>query len=289
MIEVAELNVYPVKGCRGMALQSMKLDARGPALDRRFMIVKPSGEFITQRQEPRLSLLRVVWLENVLALHTPGMPDLSISLPEEEALPNRLEVRVWRFQGEALLVSEMADAWLGEWLGIPCRLVRCAPDMERSANPEWTDSTVPIGFSDAYPVLLTSEASLEALNMAMSERDPMAAPLGMKRFRPNLVVRGCEAFAEDDWARIRVGEVELDIVKPCDRCVVTTVDPETAERGQEPLVTLARMRRSEQGVLFGQNCVPRGRGSLQLGTQVHVLEVGGLSRLPDEWRVSSVE
>ena len=128
MIEVAELNVYPVKGCRGMALQSMKLDARGPALDRRFMIVKPSGEFITQRQEPRLSLLRVVWLENVLALHTPGMPDLSIPLPEEEALPNRLEVRVWRFQGEALLVSEMADAWLGEWLGIPCRLVRCAPE-----------------------------------------------------------------------------------------------------------------------------------------------------------------
>jgi uncharacterized protein YcbX len=288
MIKVAELNVYPVKGCRGMALQSMKLDARGPALDRRFMIVKPSGEFITQRQEPRLSLLRVAWIEDVLALHAPGMPELSIPLQGEEALPNRLEVRVWRFQGEALLVSERADAWLGQWLGLPCRLVRCAPDMERTANPEWTQSAVSIGFSDAYPLLLISEASLESLNEAIRGHDPMATPIGMNRFRPNLVVRGCEAFAEDDWSRICIGEVELDIVKPCDRCVVTTVNPETAERGQEPLITLARMRRSEQGVLFGQNCVPQGTGSLELGAEVQVLEVGGLDRLPDAWRISSV-
>ena len=161
--------------------------------------------------------------------------------------------------------------------------------MERSANPEWTQATAPIGFSDGYPILLISEASLEGLNQAIGQRDPMAAPMGMKRFRPNLVVRGCEAFAEDDWVRIRIGEVGLDIVKPCDRCAVTTVDPETAERGKEPLVTLARMRRSEQGVLFGQNCVTRGSGRLRLGAEVEVLEVGGLSRLPDEWRVSSVE
>jgi len=288
MIEVAELNVYPVKGCRGIALQSMKFDARGPALDRRFMIVRLSGEFITQRQEPRLSLLRVVWRENTLALHAPGMPALSIPLEEEGAFQDRLEVRVWRFQGQALLVSEKADAWLGEWLGLNCRLVRCAPDMERMANPEWTHSTVPIGFSDAYPLLLISEASLESLNEAIRARDPMATPIGMNRFRPNLVVRGCEAFAEDDWSRVRIGEVELDVVKPCDRCAVTTVNPETAEREQEPLITLAKTRRSEQGVLFGQNCVPQGAGSLELGTEVQVLEVGGLSRLPDEWRVSSI-
>ena len=289
MIELAELNVYPVKGCGGVTLQTMEFGARGPALDRRFMIVKPSGEFITQRQEPRLALLRVVWSEDALTIHAPGMSNLSIPLREEETFPNRLEVRVWRFQGEALLVGEVADAWLSEWLGVACRLVRCASGMERLANPEWTQSPVPIGFVDAYPILLISEASLEALNRAIRERDPVAKPIGMKRFRPNLVVRGCEAFAEDDWTRIRIGEVELDIVKPCDRCAVTTVDPDTAERGQEPLITLARIRRSEQGVLFGQNCVLRGRGRLQLGTKVEVLEVGGLSRLPDEWRIVSPE
>ncbi|MEE3328346.1 MAG: MOSC N-terminal beta barrel domain-containing protein [Myxococcota bacterium] len=288
MIEITELNVYPIKGCRGTSLQSMELDARGPALDRRFMIVDASGEFVTQREEPRLTLLEPTWLAKSLELRAPGMPDLSIPLQAAgHGSMKRTEVRVWRFQGEALLVSEEADAGLSEWLGFPCRLVGCAPDMKRDSSPEWTKGPVPIGFPDGYPVLLISEASLEALNTAVHARDPQAEALTMARFRPNIVVRGCEAFAEDDWVRIRIGDVELEIVKPCDRCRVTTVDPETGERGKEPLQTLARMRKSEQGVLFGQNCVPQGTGILHVGHEVQVLAAGGLKKLPEAWRVSS--
>jgi hypothetical protein len=285
MIEVTELNVYPIKGCRGVSLQKMEMDARGPALDRRFMIVDGAGDFVTQREQPRLALVGPTWVADALELRAPGMPDLSIPLRADVSTRERIEVRVWRFQGEALLVSEEADAWLTEWLGTSCRLVACDPDMERRSNPEWTRDIVPIAFPDAYPVLLTSEASLQALNTAIRDRDPDADLLTMNRFRPNLVVRGCEAFEEDDWVRVRVGGMELEIVKPCDRCGVTTVDPKTAERGKEPLLTLARMRKSEQGVLFGQNCVPQGSGFIQRGSELEVLEDGGLKKVPASWRV----
>ena len=285
MIEVTELNAYPIKGCRGTSLQSMELDARGPAQDRRFMIVDAKGDFVTQRQQPRLALVEPSWRPDALELRAPGMPDLSIPWEDDPSSRARAEVRVWRFQGEALLVAEEVDAWLGEFLGVSCRLVACDPEMDRAANPEWAKNPTPIGFPDGYPVLLISEASLEALNDEIRVGNPEAGPVTMNRFRPNLVVSGCDAFAEDDWVRIRVGEVELEVVKPCDRCRVTTVDPQTAERGQEPLVTLARMRRSEQGLLFGQNCIPRGDGVLQRGSEVVILEEGGLEKLPASWRI----
>ena len=181
--------------------------------------------------------------------------------------------------------SEEVDAWVSERLGNPVRLVRCAPEMDRVANPEWAAGMAPIAFSDGYPVLLLSEASLEALNDAIRRQHSETEPLVMSRFRPNLVVRGCAAFAEDDWATLRIGEVILDLVKPCDRCGVTTVDPETAQRGAEPLRTLARIRRSPNGVLFGQNCVGRGAGTLEIGSEVEVLAAGRLARTPSDWRV----
>ena len=286
MIQVSGLSVHPIKGCRGTELEAMELDARGPALDRRFMIVQPSGEFVTQRQESRLALIRPAWSGDQLELCAPGMPDLSVALDEISPRAKRLQVQVWRFQGEAVGVSEEADAWLSEMLGTPLRLVRCAPEMDRVANPEWAEGRAPIAFSDGYPVLLLSEASLEALNDAMRGQHPEIEPFAMSRFRPNLVVRGCAAFAEDDWATLRMGEVVLDVVKPCDRCAVTTVDPETAQRGAEPLRTLARIRRSPKGVLFGQNCVARGAGMLEIGSEVEVLSAGRLARTPPDWRVA---
>ena len=286
MIEVTQLNVYPIKGCRGTALQSMEVDARGPTLDRRFMIVDTSGEFVTQRRVPKLALLEPTWEGGRLTLHAPDMPELSVSGRAEESSQPSMTVRVWRFQGDALRVSEEADAWLSEWLGFSCRLVGGGSDLAREANPEWAPGRTPIGFADGYPILLLSEASLSALNQGILDRDPSAQPMPMARFRPNIVVRGCEPFAEDDWVRIRLGEVELEVVKPCDRCAVTTVDPKTAERGEEPLITLAAMRKSREGVLFGQNCVPRAVGTVGVKQEVQILEAGGIERLPEAWRVS---
>jgi uncharacterized protein YcbX len=141
-------------------------------------------------------------------------------------------------------------------------------DHARRVNPEFFPAGAYTAFSDGYPLLLLSEASLEDLNARLPE------PLPMDRFRPNLVVRGCAPYAEDGWRRIRIGAIELAVVKPCDRCVVTTIDQATGERsGTEPLRTLAGYRNTERGVLFGQNVVHLGQGSIEVGAEVEVLEV----------------
>ncbi|MCH2185150.1 MOSC N-terminal beta barrel domain-containing protein, partial [Myxococcota bacterium] len=227
MIRVSGLFVYPVKSARGIRLDRMAVDRSGPDLDRRFMIVGSDGEFLSQRKEPRLAQLAVEWSEESLRLNAPGMSPMLIPLREEGRGSERVEVQVWRFRGPAEPVSPKVDDWLSEWLGGPWRLVRAAPEMDRLANPEWVDGSVPVAFPDGYPLLLTTEASLAGLNAEVQSAGSEPAPLEMARFRPNLVVSGCEPFAEDDWSRIRVGSLEIDVVKPCDRCSVTTVDPTT--------------------------------------------------------------
>jgi uncharacterized protein YcbX len=248
------------------------------------MIVDASGRFITQQDAPRLALVKVLVNVGVeadgLTLDAPGMPSLTVSFEES---PERIEVVVWRFRGEALCPSADADAWFSTYLAKPVRLVRCAPDMVRVANRAWVAYDAPIPFSDAYPILLISVASLDALN----DRIGGALPLPMARFRPNVVVRGCAAFAEDDWKTIEIGGTVIDVVKPCDRCAITTVDPLTAEQGKEPLKTLAKFRRSAAGVLFGQNCAARAPGVLRVGDRLEVKEHGRLDLLPAEWRITA--
>jgi len=178
----------------------------------------------------------------------------------------RVAVEVWRHRGPALDQGDAAAALLSEHLEISCRLVRIPPDHARRVNPAFSPEEAHTAFSDGYPLLLVSEASLADLNARLE------TPLPMNRFRPNLVVRGCAPFAEDGWKRIRIGGLELDVAKPCDRCLVTTTDQATGERdGQEPLRTLATYRKRGEGVLFGQNLVHRGRGALALGASVEVL------------------
>jgi uncharacterized protein YcbX len=278
---VFSLHTYPIKSCAGIAHDRLELDALGPVGDRRCMLVDSNGRFITQRDAPRLALIRVELRENALALHAPGMPSLDVSLANPQ---ERIEVEVWRFRGDAMCVSAQADAWLGEFLATPARLVRVVPDMARLANRDWVAYDAPVAFADGYPILLISVASLDALNA----RIPGSASLPMTRFRPTLVVTGCDPFAEDNWKTIDVGGTLLDVVKPCDRCAVTTVDPETAERGTEPLKTLAQFRRSPSGVLFGQNCAARAPGALEVGAAVRVLEAGRLAELPEPWRLTPV-
>lgn len=287
MTYLSGLTIYPIKGCRGIDLEVMALDERGPAFDRRFMIVSPSGQFLTQREEPRLALIRPSISSRSLGLETQGMPSLDISLDSSVPDLNTMDVNVWRFEGAASLVSHEADEWLTEFLKRPSRLVRCSSSMEREANPEWAKSPTPIAFSDGYPILLISEASLGWLNQTIRAENPEVEAFGMARFRPNLVVSDCEAFAEDDWARVRIGDTEIDLVKPCDRCAVTTVNQETAERGREPLATLSRVRRSQQGVLFGQNALASKGDSLSVGSKIEILEAGRLANTPADWRVEA--
>lgn len=261
---VKSLHVYPVKSCRGLSLQSVRIDARGPLYDRRWMIVDATGTFLTQREEPRLALVRVTLRPTEIALDAPNMRSLRVPARGRDGA--RLAVRVWSHSGQGEDAGDAAADWLGEHLGRPCRLVRFPDEARREVSRRHTALDAETAFTDGYPILLISEASLADLNGRMKNA------LTMERFRPNLVVGGTEAFAEDAWKRIRVGDLLLDVVKPCARCAITTVDPTTAEKSKEPLQTLAGYRRHGNEVLFGQNCVHHGPGTLRVGDEVEVLE-----------------
>ncbi len=256
-ITVASLHRYVIKSCRGESLDDAVLDARGIADDRRFMVVDASGGFLSQRQLPRLALIVPHLSDTLVTLTAPDVAPLTIDL---SLLRTRLPVSVWEHRGEGEDCGDVAAAWLTSALARPARLVRMPDDARRAVDPRYADSASDqTGYSDGYPLLLVNRASLDALNARL----PVPVPLD--RFRPNLVIAGAEPFAEDAWRRIRIGDVEFAVVKPCARCVTITVDQVTGERGPEPLRTLATFRSSGGKVLFGQNLVHRALGRLRVG------------------------
>jgi uncharacterized protein YcbX len=245
-------------------LQAVQLEARGFVHDREFMIVDADSVFLTQRELPRLALIRPKRTDGVLQLSAPGMSPFTLApVLGAQSRP----VRVWRDEVEAVDQGQAVAEWLSEFLQVTCRLVRQSDNSVRRVDPAYaTDSRDQVSFADGYPLLMISEESLTDLNLRLTE------PLPMDRFRPNIVVRGVsEAFAEDCWSRIRIGQVECSPVKACARCVITTTNQLTAERKAEPLVTLAGYRRVPRGVLFGQNLIHHARGVLRVGDCVQVL------------------
>ncbi|MBL8045285.1 MAG: MOSC domain-containing protein [Anaerolineales bacterium] len=264
MITLTGLFYYPIKSCRGHALEAAQLDERGLQHDRRFLIVNADNQFVTQRENAKLALLEPHIKNGTLTLTAPGQAPLSI---ETHSATQRRPVQIWRDTVEALDQGEAAAQWLSDYLGETVRLVKFDEAVVRNVSAQYarrpTDQT---GFADGYPLLIISQESLDDLNARL------ATPLPMNRFRPNLVVSGATPYAEDTWKQIRIGAVVLDIVKPCARCMITTTDQNTAVRGKEPLATLATYRDSERGVLFGQNVIHAAPGMLQLGQIVEVLE-----------------
>jgi uncharacterized protein YcbX len=273
---LAELRVYPVKSCRGLSLAASEVDRFGLRLDRAFMVVGAGdGHFLTQRDEPRLALVRVALAPDGLTLSAEGAGSVRVPLEPQDG-PRR-RVQVWRHAGDGVDQGDAAAGFLSALLGRPLRLVRTPPEHARRVDPGRVPFEAWTSFTDGYPFLVISQASLDGLNARLPAALPMA------RFRPNLVVAGSAPHAEDGWSRIRIGAVELALVKACDRCAVTTVDPASGRRqGPEPLRTLARYRRSEGAVLFGQNAVARGTGRLAVGMPIEVLETGPPPRFEPE-------
>jgi uncharacterized protein YcbX len=264
-IRVSELNFYPVKGCRGASLREAEVGARGIVGDRTFMLVDDEGCFITQRSHPRMALIEPRIAESSLSLAAPGRDALSISVLADG---QRRLVTVWRDSCAAIDQGDAAAEWASSFLGTRCRLVRMADDFVRQVDRDYAVSeSDQVGFADGYPFLLTSEESLADLNARM------AAPLPMNRFRPSIVVSGSASFAEDRWRRIRIGDIIFAVVKPCARCVVTTTDQSTAERGREPLRTLATYRKVQgRGVMFGQNLIHQSTGVICVGDPVDIID-----------------
>lgn len=264
MITVSTLTYYPIKACRGFDVPTANVERMGLENDRRMMVVTPEGDFLTQREHPRLALVTPTLGEGAVSLSAPDFDSLQIGIRKTGATT---PVNIWKSKGaQAVDQGDEAAQWFSDWLGTSVRLVHFADGYRRLVSRDHAvhadDHT---GFADGYPILIASEESLADLNRCL------ASPLPMNRFRPNLVVKGCEPFAEDTWKRIRIGEMELAIVKPCARCVVTTIDKETLERGKEPLKTLNTFRKQGGGAMFGQNVIPLNEGRLEVGMSVEVL------------------
>ena len=265
-MKVTEINIYPIKSTRRIALLESEVMPRGLPWDRRWMLVDDEGKFITARQHPTLAVVETHFAGNVLQVSVDGRQPLQLPLrpPGSETM----KVSIWRDQCDALLAGEEADAWFSEYLGISCRLVQMTDDLVRGVDPDFGQPGDQVSFADGFPLLLLSEASLEDLNSRMDES------VSMRRFRPNLVVDGEQPYAEDNWQHLRVGEVEFAGVKNCSRCVFTTVDPDTGIKhpDKEPLRTLGSYRRRpEGGVYFGQNLIPRSGGVIHVGDAVEII------------------
>lgn len=263
-IRLTALYRYPVKSLAGHSLERVQLDRCGLREDRRWMLVDHAGSFLSQRELPRMALVAPRLDGSGWVLQAPEMPSLTLPYPHADA--ERIEVRVWDDLCEAQPCTPEVDAWLSDFLGRPCRLVYMPDETVRRVDPDYALPRDRTAFTDGFPLLLISQASLDDLNSRLAE------PLPMLRFRPNLVVAGCAPYAEDNWRRIRLGELTLRVVKPCSRCKITTVDPHTAETGREPLKTLASYRRHGKHVYFGQNLLHDGPGELALGMSLEVLE-----------------
>ena len=260
-MQLAEINIYPVKSLAGIALQSSPLDAMGLRYDRRWMLVTPAGKFITQRTHPQMVLIQPQLADGVLTLTRRGMQDHHVAAVSTDS--ESMQVEIWNDRVNALHVSEETDAWLTQAIDAPCRLVYIADDEMRQCDPKYADEGDHTGFADGFPLLLISQASLDDLNTRLQQQLPM------RRFRPNLVVSGCAPYAEDEWRQLRIGEISLRVVKPCSRCVITTVDPETGIKGPgEPLRTLATYRMRDNQVYFGQNLIHQQQGVLSLNQRV---------------------
>ncbi len=253
---------YPVKALRGKALPESRVELRGLAYDRRWMVVDERGKFLTQRQWPRLALVEVAIAPPTLQLQAPGMPALSLAQVPEGVEP--ITVEVWGDYCPALPMGSASQVWFSQYLGINCQLVYMPDNSLRPAG-HGSVGEVPVSFADGYPFLLISQGSLDDLNQRLAD------PIPMNRFRPNLVVKGCEPFAEDTWAEVQIGEVTFRCVKPCSRCIVTTTDQATAQRSPEPLRTLATYRHHQGEILFGQNLIALNAGSIRLDAPVEIL------------------
>ncbi|MEV6308920.1 MOSC N-terminal beta barrel domain-containing protein [Streptomyces sp. NPDC051840] len=266
--------IHPVKSLAAHAAGQAVVEPWGLAGDRRWMLIDGESRVVTQRQQPRMATLSAEPLPGGgVVLSAPGCPALTVRVPP----PDRtVTAGLHRSQVEVVPAAPEADAWLAARLGAEVRLVHLdAPSHRRPVDPQFGRPGETVSLADGFPLLLTASGSLDALNSLVAQGEhPHEGPLPMSRFRPNVVVEGTEAWAEDGWRRIAIGEVVLRVVKPCGRCVIATTDQRTAERGREPLRTLALHRREGKELLFGQNVIPESTGTIRVGDPVRVLDRG---------------
>jgi uncharacterized protein YcbX len=281
-LDISEINIYPIKSLAGVSVEAAVVEERGLRFDRRWMLTTPDGIFFTQREFPRMALIET-WIEDDgLGLGVSAERFGEVFVPFEPQSGNKQQVKIWQSVCEGIVYGDALNEWFSDVIGTDCRLVYMPDDSRRAVNPRFARGDEVVSFADGYPLMVLSEASLEDLNSRLETRLPM------NRFRPNIVVSDSEAFAEDNWRRIRVGDAEFRSTKPCERCVVTTVDQATGNfAGKEPLRTLASYRMAKDvipdtydslgvgpnAVLFGQNLIAETIGAtIRVGDRVEIID-----------------
>lgn len=246
------------------------VEPQGLAGDRRWMLVDERGRCLTARDQPSLVLVSPEPTGPGLRLSAPGMPRLEVSRPVQR----RSLVRIWGAELEVTVAAPEAADWFSSYLRQAVRLVHQHDPAGRPVDPDYSSAEGRVSLADGFPVLLAAEESVAAVNGWIAA-GPYAdeAPIDARRFRPNVMVSGAGAWAEDGWRRVRIGATTFRVAKPCSRCVLTTIDPDTAVKGREPLATLARHRRRDGAVQFGVNLIPEDPGgTLRVGDRLEVVE-----------------
>lgn len=263
-MKITRLFRYPVKSLRGLEVDYLELDDFGPRGDRRWMIVDAKGRFVTQRKYPQLVKVDVSETADGLTVQIPEAGSHRLEVGAESK-----QVIVWRDQVEAVSDRGTASAALSQWLGEPVDFVFMPDSSFRRIDPTYVADSRRVSFADGFPFLVINQASLDQLS------EWVGRTMDVRRFRPGILLSGTSAFAEDDWRAIRIGELIIDLVKPCERCVMTTVDPDQGVKDPagEPLKTLRSRRQGESGALFGVNGVHRQAARIQVGDEVMPVSV----------------
>ncbi len=277
-MRITDLFVYPLKSARGIAVQQSRVDSLGLVGDRLAMVVDAGGKAITQREMPQLAQISVVASEGFLRLSMDGKNGIAVDLTSPVT---RLDVDIWKTIVSAAIADDASNRALSDWLGQEVRIAIFDGSSERLVEESWAGTAAPVAFADGFPILVTTTGSLAALNADLAAHG--SEPVGMDRFRPNIVVDCEEPWQEDRWGAIEINGLRLDLVKPCARCIMTTQDQSTGSRdGANPLPSLGRLRMSADrrvpGLLFGWNAVLRGDGSIAIGDEVRVA-----GDRPDGW------
>ena len=259
MLTISHLFIYPIKSLGGIEVPSSYVGERGFQYDRRWMLIDQQGRFITQREHKQLALFKTAIDTDHLIIYHQQDPSNKLFIPLQVATNESLDVTIWEDVCRATTINPAVDAWFSERVGMNLRLVYMPDESRREVDPDYAFEKEITSFSDGYPILMIGQASLDHLNAQLQQ------PLLMDRFRPNIVFTGGEPHQEDEMKAFSIHGIKMLGVKPCARCVMTTIDQQTGAAGHEPLATLSTYRKHNNKIYFGQNVIPKSFGMIKVG------------------------
>lgn len=268
MLQISQLNIYPVKSLGGISKQTVQLCNTGFEYDRRWMLVDENNLFLSQRTHPQMVLLHTSQNDNGFTVSKYNDENLSIIIPYVTEARKKLKVTVWEDICSAIEVSNEHNEWFSDMLHFKCKLVYMPDDAVRLVDKRYAVNNEITSFSDGYPILMIGEATLEHLNNKLKDGLPM------NRFRPNMVFTGGYAHIEDEMEKFSINEINFRGVKPCSRCVMTTINQQNAEKGKEPLTTLSTYRMKDNKIYFGQNVLHQQNGIMNVGDTININQQG---------------